>query len=112
MRCNLDEKVTNDPRVRRLARLMGWHIDFAIGASVRLWIAALNRVNEDNHEGLLTEDDAEDSTDHRGLVAAMVQAGLAERRTGGLLYFAGVRERAEFLLEQRRRGRMGGRPKR
>lgn len=109
MRVNVDEQVFNEPRFRRLARLMSWpHVDFAIGAVTRLWMVALNRVTSDNPDGLLGEDDAEDSTDHRGLIAAMVECGLAEHREGGLLYFAGVRERASWVAAKKHAASLGG----
>lgn len=112
MRVNVDEKALNDPRFRRLARTLELtHVDYAIGMVVRVWLAALNRVDDANPDGLLARDDAEDATDHRTLIESMIACGLAEERTSGMLYFHGIAERAEFLRLQRRKGSQGGRPK-
>jgi hypothetical protein len=111
VRVNVDEKALSDPRLRRVARLMGWHVDMAIGAVVRLWMLAMNRADEDNPEALVSEGEAEDATDHRGLIAAMLESGLAERRMNGslsLLYFAGMSERAEWLAAKKRAASLGG----
>jgi hypothetical protein len=112
MRINVDSKVATDPRFRRLARLMNWPIEFVVGAvALGPWQAALERVDDDNPDGLLSVDDAEDSTDHRTLIENMRAAGLATERNPGLLYFAGISERADYLRLQRRKGKLGGRPK-
>jgi hypothetical protein len=109
VRANLDEKAKSDPRVRRLARVMGWHVDWVLGAlACGPWMAALNRTNDDNPEGLISEDDAEDSTDHRELIGKAIACGMAERREGGLLYFAGMAERGKWLLTKQHAASLGG----
>jgi hypothetical protein len=100
MRANVDESCYSDPRFRRLARLMGWHIDWAVGAVTRLWLVAQHRVKADpksNPRGLMPAEDLEDSTDHRGLIEAMLESGLAERADDGRLYLAGMEKAASWL---------------
>src|SRR5574343_692576 len=110
MRVNVDEKAYNDPRFRRLAALMGWHVDQAVGSAVRLWMAALNRISEENSQGLLAREEADFCTDHGAqLVDTMVTVGLAKSVDNSHVYFAGIEERGDFLLKQRLKGAKGGR---
>lgn len=108
MRVNVDEKAFNDPRMARLTELMCWSsVDLAVGAMVRLWLAALNRVTEDNPRGLLPREDADYATSHRDLVKCLLTVGLAVE-VEGMIYLRGLEERGGFLLLQRRKGARGG----
>jgi hypothetical protein len=99
-RANVDEELYNDPRFRRLCRLMAWpHPDFVVGALTRLWIFAGNRVDADNPRGLVPLEDADDATDHRGFIEACIQSGMAQDEDG-LLYFCGMEERSKNLAQR------------
>lgn len=108
MQVDVDESFFNDPRARRGARLMDWHIDFFAGAIERLWLLALHRVGPDNPHGLVAIEDAEDATDHRGLVRACMTAKLAIEQPDGRLYFAGTDERSTRLYHLRVNSKAGG----
>jgi hypothetical protein len=110
MRVNVDESAKSDPRFRRLARLMNWHVDWAIGAVTQLWMVSCNRVwaeHPHNPRGLMSRDDLEDATDHRGLVDAMLQAGLAVELEGKL-YLAGLEDAASWIGGKRGSNQRGG----
>jgi len=108
MQLDLAEHFYSDPRARRAAKMLGWHVDFLAGAMARLWFAALHRVRADNPAGLIEREDAEDATDHPRLVDVCVESKLAIEQPCGRLYFVGTEERAKGLVGRHSSSHAGG----
>ena len=104
-RVNLDSKVWNDPRVKRLARLCGWGMPQTVGTLAAVWNVAYEAKSP-----VVSELDVDTAAERDGFSDLLQheQVQLASRRDDGL-YLCGVEERIRYLLQQAERGRMGGR---
>lgn len=105
-RVNIDAKVWNDPRVKRLARKLEWRMSWTVGALAAVWNVAYEA-----REPVMSDIDIDTAAEHEGfadyLTCDAVQLG--ERQEDGRIFLRGVVKRIQFLLRQAELGSIGGR---
>jgi hypothetical protein len=101
-RVNMETGLLSEPRVRKLTRILGWHMRETLGALFLVWAPCYERKTP-----MLTAEEVDLCADHDGFADAMVQSKMATAVEDGLLRMAGVSERIKFLLSQSEKGRKG-----
>lgn len=104
-RMSIDDMVVRDPRVTKLAALVGWSRREVVGCLVMdVW-----PICYDQRESVIASDLVDIASGHDGFAAAMVECGLAEWARGNRkVRIKGARERIEYLDHKRKSGSVGG----
>lgn len=103
-RMSIDDMVGRDPRVRLLAKSLGWSMRETVGCLVmEVWPICYDQMTH-----LISDRVIDAAADREGFAAAMVDAELAHRDRSGKVYVAGARKRIEYLAAKHEAGRQGG----
>ena len=104
-RMSIDDSAPRDPRVKKLARAMGWHRHQALGALIDVWAVCYDRVT-----AVLTVEDVDLAVEIDGFCARMVECDLARTLPGDAnsVHIAGVEKRIGYLNSASESGKKGG----
>jgi uncharacterized phage protein (TIGR02220 family) len=102
---SIDDMVVRDPRITKLASLVGWSRRETVGCLVLdVW-----PICYDQREHIIAADLINIAAGNDGFADAMVRAGLAEWVRGNRkVRIKGAQERIEYLERKREAGRVGG----
>lgn len=103
-RMSVDDMVGRDPRVRLLAKSLGWSVRETVGCLViDVWPICYDQMTH-----LISERVLDAAADREGFAAALIDAELAHRDRSGKVYVAGAKKRIEYLAAKQRAGHEGG----
>lgn len=104
-RMSIDDSVQRDPRITKLARLIGWSRRETLGCLVSdVW-----PITYDQRTAIVAADLIDLAAGHDGFAQYMVSAELASWVRGNRkVRINGAEERIEYLDHKRRAGRVGG----
>lgn len=104
-RMSVDDMVGRDPRVRLLAKSLGWSMRETVGCLVMdVWPICYDQMTH-----LISERVIDAAADREGFAALLIEAELAHRDRSGKVYVAGAKKRIEYLAAKHRAGSEGGR---
>ncbi len=103
-RMSIDDMVGRDPRVRLLAKSLGWSVRETVGCLViDVWPICYDQMTH-----LISERVLDAAADREGFAEALIEAELAHRDRSGKVYVAGAKKRIEYLAAKQRAGHEGG----
>lgn len=101
---SIDDMVGRDPRVRLLAKSLGWSVRETVGCLViDVWPICYDQMTH-----LISERVLDAAADRDGFAAALIESELAHRDRSGKVYVAGAKKRIEYLAAKQRAGHEGG----
>lgn len=105
-RMSIDDMVQRDPRITKLATLLGWSRRETMGCLILdVW-----PICYDQREHTIVAELIDIAAGRSGFAAAMVESGLAEWTRGNAkVRVRGAKERIEYLDRKKRAGVVGGR---
>lgn len=101
-RMSVDDSALRDPRMRRLAKAVGWSRRETIGALLDVWALCYDRMTP-----VIPGPDVDATAELDGFAASMETVGLARELPEGFR-IAGATERIEYLLKCKEWGSRGG----
>lgn len=101
-RMSIDDQFLRDPRVRVLASLCGWSVRETRGCLLDVWAVCYDRMTPELSRAVIDV-----AAERPGFADLLLESELGAAAIGKVKV-AGVEERIGYLVEQRRRGQMGG----
>lgn len=96
--------VGRDPRVRLLAKSLGWSVRETVGCLViDVWPICYDQMTH-----LISERVLDAAADREGFATALIESELAHRDRSGKVYVAGAKKRIKYLEDKQRAGHEGG----
>lgn len=102
-RVNIDGKLWQDPRARKVGRLLGWSLREVVGTLAAVWNVAYDSKCDE-----LDVEDVDTAAEHDGFAAVLVASRMASVVSPERIRLRGVQERIAYLLKQADLGRRGG----
>lgn len=101
---SVDDMVGRDPRVRLLAKSLGWSVHQTVGVLIcEVWPICYDQMTH-----LISERVIDAAADREGFAAALIDSELAHRDRSGKVYVAGAKKRIKYLEDKQRAGHEGG----